>query len=107
MATTPDPGTRLVEEARSALHERGLSAEFEIERGAAGWLIHVDFGSDDGLALEVAPTTDDIRVLDPHDEYMTRQQWLVYLVARAGGQSPKEAWRTIKERRSGNQGMGA
>ncbi|MEU1035167.1 hypothetical protein ABZ402_42050 [Streptomyces mirabilis] len=104
MDATPDRAARLVEESRSALHDYGLTARFEIQPGEGGWLVHVDFDSEDGLTLEVSPMTDDVRVLDPHDENMSESQWFVYVVARAQGQSPRDASRMSRRSRRGRGG---
>ena len=70
-----------------------------------GCMVHVDFfdedaGEDgDGLTFTVTARHNAIEVLDPHDYHMEEPELLQYLIMRARGATPREAFAAIDSAR--------
>ncbi|GIG60555.1 hypothetical protein Lfu02_49270 [Longispora fulva] len=85
----------LVEAARRRFVQAGLPpAETALDPYAHGCMVHLDFAGDAeaGLTFTVTHRSDRIEVLDGADYSMSESELLEYLVMRARGTPPDQAF---------------
>ena|SRR5258706_14653331 len=92
---------QVVEAARRRFVAEGLRLFTCLAPFEYGCMVHVDFydedvGEDgDGLTFTVSARQSSIEVLEPNDYYMQQPELLEYLIMRARGAAPREAFAAI------------